>query len=714
MHLLNMKSAWRLAVSVGCLVPSAWCASAALAVGPSALGTKHEARGASYPVVDLSGDKTKDVIVAAGTADTYQGHPTMEMTADGRLLTVWCTPHGGWCGPAAESADGGKSWTRIDSRFPEGFRRHVNCPSIYRLMGPDGKARLWVWSQVKMRPEAKDDRDHRERGAPMPSVMSEDEGRTWREMPPLGEAFRCVMAFSSIVRLKDGSHLGMFHRGPGGADRSPLEVWQSVTKDGGFTWSEPVRVCAIAGEDPCEPYVFRSPSGDELCCLMRENMHDGCSLMMFSRDEGRTWSQAEETPWALSGDRHQGVQLPDGRFVVVFRDMAPDSPTRGHFVGWVGPYAAIRSRETKGTYRIKLLHNYAGCDCGYPGIKILSDGTIVAVTYAKYWADARKHSVICTRFTIAEADARAAAMAHSSCRAVRTVEGREPSLLPEGKAFKLVWHDEFDGDRLDTSKWSYRTNFWGRRAHWFAAPEDNAVDVKDGLLRLKVVKRPDGQFAAPQLQTGELIWDISHEPNPSGFWPLPKRAPAKFMHRYGYYECRFRLQQMPGWWSAFWMQAPMQGCSLDPRRAGIEHDIMEAFEPGSHIVHAFHYNGYGGDYKRFNAMRAPYTPTPEGVDRKYPLAPDAFHTFGMLWEPDGYTFFVDGKQSGFKVGAQGDEAVSQTEEFLLVTTEVQHYRQNRMTGKAHPGLEAAAAAGDAFLVDYVRVYDVIDGIAGER
>ena len=25
------------------------------------------------------------------------------------------------------------------------------------------------------------------------------------------------------------------------------------------------------------------------------------------------------------------------------------------------------------------------------------------------------------------------------------------------------------------------------------------------------------------------------------------------MHRYGYYECRCRLQQMPGWWSAFWM-----------------------------------------------------------------------------------------------------------------------------------------------------------------
>ena len=81
-----------------------------------------------------------------------------------------------------------------------------------------------------------------------------------------------------------------------------------------------------------------------------------------------------------------------------------------------------------------------------------------------------------------------------SCEAVSVVEGREASLLPEGKNFKLVWHDEFDGDQLDETKWGYRTNFWGRTAHWFAKPEDNAVEVKDGLLHLKLVRRPDGQF----------------------------------------------------------------------------------------------------------------------------------------------------------------------------------------------------------------------------
>ena len=104
------------------------------------------AEGDAMPLVDLSGETNRHVIVAAGTEKVYQGHPTTAMTADGRIIAVWCTPHGGWCGSAAESSDGGKSWTRIDERFPEAFRRHVNCPSIYRLVGPDGKARLWVYA----------------------------------------------------------------------------------------------------------------------------------------------------------------------------------------------------------------------------------------------------------------------------------------------------------------------------------------------------------------------------------------------------------------------------------------------------------------------------------------------------------------------------------------------------------------------------------------
>ena len=294
-----------------------------------------------------------------------------------------------------------------------------------------------------------------------------------------------------------------------------------------------------------------------------------------------------------------------------------------------------------------------------------------------------------------------------ACRSVRTVEGEAESLLPEGMDFTLVWHDEFNGTQLDASKWSYRTNFWGNRAHWFATPEDKAVEVKGGQVYLKLVKRADGQFVTPQLQTGEIVWDVPYDEKRTGFWPLAKREQPKFEHRYGYYECRCRLQQLPGWWSAFWMQAPMQGCCLNPEYAGIEHDIMESFEPGEVIPSYFHANGYGADYLGFNTAHLDGNATlPEYRHLSQKFDKTQYHVFGLLWEKDGYTLYRDGQRVGDKLGRGKGEAVSQVPEFILLTTEAKYFRDNRATGKGHPDLEKTAAAGDDFAVDYVRVYDI--------
>jgi hypothetical protein len=51
--------------------------------------------------------------------------------------------------------------------------------------------------------------------------------------------------------------------------------------------------------------------------------------------------------------------------------------------------------------------------------------------------------------------------------------------------------------------------------------------------------------------------------------------------------------------------------------------------------------------------------------------------------------------------------VSHVPEFILISTEAKWYRQNMMTGKGVPELEDAVLANDDFVVDYVRVYDVV-------
>ena len=295
-----------------------------------------------------------------------------------------------------------------------------------------------------------------------------------------------------------------------------------------------------------------------------------------------------------------------------------------------------------------------------------------------------------------------------TCAPVEAVPGESASLLPTGRSFKLVWNDEFNGDSLDTSKWCYRTNFWGNRAKWFAAPEDNAVEVKDGKVHLKIVKKPDGQFVSPQLQTGELMWDMAWDEKRTGFFPLPKRQKPKFVHKYGYYECRFRLQRKRGWWSAFWMQTEQQGCTLDPAISGVEHDIMESFKPGEIIAHCFHTNGYAGDYLGF---RTPRDKDAFATNVVVNVGCDDFHTIGMLWEPDGYTVYIDGRQHGAKVGSGEGEAVSHIPEFVLLTTECHPYRQKRMTAQPNDDLrrqlDEAVEASDDFVVDFVRVFDIV-------
>lgn len=291
------------------------------------------------------------------------------------------------------------------------------------------------------------------------------------------------------------------------------------------------------------------------------------------------------------------------------------------------------------------------------------------------------------------------------CVETQTVEGRAPSLLPEGFDFKLVWHDEFDGDRLDTTKWSYRTNFWGQR---FPAFADGGVTVSNSCAYLNLQKK-GGQYCSPHLQTGELVWDRPVDEKRKSFWPYGKRPEPKFTHRYGYYECRCKLQQNPGWWSAFWMQSPSTGASLDPEQVGVECDIMESFEPGRVGRHMLHYNGYGADYGSYDSHRHFKKKNPTEADvraTETDLDRTKFHTFGVLWEPDGYTFFINGKQSGYKVGHADGKPVSAAKQFILISTECKWYRQNRMTGAGVPELDKAIP--DCFTVDHVRVYDKID------
>lgn len=338
----------------------------------------------NLPWVDISGQKERQIVIAEGKSDLYNGHPTTVLLDDNQtIFCTWSYGHGGKASFMAESKDGGLTWDK--RKTPADWEGMANCPSIYKLTDKKGKQRIFVFC-----------------GDPqMGQSYSEDHGKTWSPVVSLHKP--CVMAFASIVQLKNGDYLGLYHRGANDEDRPPLTLWQAISKDGGLTWGESEMVGEVEGRSPCEPCVFRVPEGKRLVCIARENNRVGHSLMMFSDDEGASWTPLQETPWGLSGDRHMIRFAPDGRMVAVFRDMAPNSPTKGHFVAWVGHYKDLRE-GTSGQYKIKLLHSYAGSDCGYPGLEILPDGTLVALTYIKIRPGEELHSIVEVRFKLDETD----------------------------------------------------------------------------------------------------------------------------------------------------------------------------------------------------------------------------------------------------------------------------------------------------------------------
>lgn len=337
------------------------------------------------PWVDLSKDKTRHTVIARGTESLYNGHPTTVMLDDNKTIYCsWSYDHGGKLGFLSVSKDTGITWNKIP--VPDDWETARNCPSIYLLKDKKGVERLMVFAAHPQ----------------MPYSYSEDMGQSWSPMKSLG--MPCVMAFSSITQLSNGYYLGLYHRGYNDEDKSPLTLWQSISKDGGLTWEIPQIVGKKDGKSPCEPFVLKSPDGKVLVCIARENQRKGHSLMMTSYDEGKTWSEMTETCWGLTGDRHIIKYTPDNRLVAVFRDMAPDSPTKGHFVAWVGTFNDLKNSYT-GQYKVKLLHSYAGPDCGYPGLEILPDGTIIATTYVKYFPGKEKHSIVSVRFKLDETDA---------------------------------------------------------------------------------------------------------------------------------------------------------------------------------------------------------------------------------------------------------------------------------------------------------------------
>ena len=220
-----------------------------------------------------------------------------------------------------------------------------------------------------------------------------------------------------------------------------------------------------------------------------------------------------------------------------------------------------------------------------------------------------------------------------------------------GKTWKLVWYDEFDGTKLDTSKWE-------------------AVDGprRDELWSPKAVSL-DGK--------GHLVMSVLKEGNK--FQSGCVRTKGKYEHTFGYYVARVQFQKQQGHWTAFWLHNDSVNRIGNEGRDGTEIDIMEKPWLDDRVTLNLHWDGYGKEHKT-----AGTTVTSPGVMQ-------GFHTFGLLWLPDEYVFYIDGREV-WRTKAGG---VCQVPLYIKLSDEIGPWA----------GDIKKITIPDTFLVDYVRVYE---------
>ncbi len=378
-------------------------------VPPKNLKTKL-APGYTIPIVDISGEKERQVIVDR-EAGQYLGHPTTVLLEDQKtMLTVYPKGHGRGAIVYKRSNDAGLTWSeRLPT--PKSWETSLEVPTLHRVVDAGGKKRLIMFSGLH----------------PIRMAVSEDDGTTWSELKPIGD-FGGVVTMGTVMDLKTpGHYLAFFHddgrfiRGGNeekfriksphvpeytSSTAKPWRFWvyTTLSKDGGLTWSVPAPIAMLPDANLCEPGALRSPDGKQIAVLLRENSRKYNSFVIFSNDEGLTWTEPKELPAALTGDRHVAKYTQDGRLFISFRDTTHVSETKGDWVGWVGTYEDI-VKGTEGQYRVRIMDNTKGADCTYPGVEVLPDDTIVTTTYG-HWTENEPAYVVSVRFKLSELDAK--------------------------------------------------------------------------------------------------------------------------------------------------------------------------------------------------------------------------------------------------------------------------------------------------------------------
>lgn len=305
-----------------------------------------------------------------------------------------------------------------------------------------------------------------------------------------------------------------------------------------------------------------------------------------------------------------------------------------------------------------------------------------------------------------------AAPAHADSTASTTSTAGLPSFV--ARDYKMTFHDEFDGTKLDTTKWGYQYGCFDpaqrSQAQYTDSPDN--VSVRDGYLSLTARYSPmktkwDGTQIPRTCKHGSVTYDA---PFTSGMITT-KTKDGKVLYAApgtGFYaEARIKLPSARPSWSAFWGTG-----TKGAYPANGEIDVFESkgYDP-NHLMSNVHTPRIGDPKKTTQHQGMMHGDTASSQSE--------FHTYGVRKTVDAIEFYFDGtlthtvKMSDIK----GDNPFLDKDNNLVLMLNQMvggSYlaKQSNWSDKTYvdatkyaDDYKSADGAGATMYVDYVRVYE---------
>lgn len=236
--------------------------------------------------------------------------------------------------------------------------------------------------------------------------------------------------------------------------------------------------------------------------------------------------------------------------------------------------------------------------------------------------------------------------------------------------YELVWSDEFNESRIDTSKWTFEQgngyNGWGNHELEYYTDRNENASIQDGDLVITARKEnyKNRRYTSARMKTAF-----------KGDW------------KYGKVEARIKLPAGQGMWPAFWMMPTDNVYGGWPKSGEI--DIMEMIgRDPSTVYGTVHYGDHTHHYKggKFTLSKG--------------ILHDTFHTYAIEWQPGKIQWLFD-KKPYFQVTPDSLKPDSWPfkQRFYIIL--------NLAVGGDWPGNpDSTTVFPQKMIIDYVRVYQL--------